>query len=110
MMNPGQGRNTHGRFVKTQLNRKAVGPEAECRPGGSVPLFLKQSKRSAKMKPRNTAVIRRRIDRRRIRNGVNGSYKEQQAQQPDDPFRFQIVLDGAKASPAAPSEPVLTLY
>lgn len=101
MMNPGQGRDTRGRFVKAQLNRKAIAPAAACRLRNPIPLLFEQRRGPAKMKCGNTAMRRRWIDRRRIWDGVNGSNEEQQAKQPYGPFRFQIVLDGAKASPCS---------
>lgn len=80
MMNPGQGRDARGRIVKAQLNRKTIARAAACGPRNPIPLLFEQRRGSAKMKKcGNTAMRRRRIDRRRIRNGVNGSNKEQQA-------------------------------
>jgi len=45
------------------------------------------------------AAAARRVNRRRVRNGVHGGNKEQQAQQPNGGFEFQIALEQGVAIP-----------
>ena len=48
-----------------------------------------------------TPVAARRIDRRRVRDRVDGSDKEQQTHQPDGIFIFQRVLEQEETIPLA---------
>lgn len=72
------------------------------RSGRDDPFFFQQRKRSANVKSGNSvAVAVRRVDRRRVRDRVDGGDKEQQTEQPDGVFAFQRVLEQEKAIPLA---------
>jgi hypothetical protein len=65
-----------------------------------VPLLFQQRKNSADVKCGNSAAVAgRRVNRRRIRNRVDGGDKEQQADQPNGIFMFQSALEKLEASP-----------
>ena len=49
----------------------------------------------------SAAVAVRRVDRRRVRDRVDGGDKEQQTEQPDGILMFQRVLEQEKAIPLA---------
>lgn len=99
MMNSGQGRNAHGPFVQGQADGKPVAQDASSRGKASIPLLFEQSECTAQMKWGNVDVVRRRIDRRRIRDSVNGRDEQQQTDKAYGPFRSQIVLNEAEACP-----------
>ena len=99
MMNSGQGRNAHGPFVQGQADGKTVALDASSRGKASIPLLFEQSECTAQMQWGNINVLRGRIDRRRIRDGVDGRDEQQQTDKAYGQFRSQIVLNEAEACP-----------
>jgi hypothetical protein len=97
-VNQGQSTYSDGPVVESQPKRKPVQLIAPKQTGRGQPVFFQQRKRSANVKGGNSAAVAAGwVDRWRIRDGVNGCDKEQQAEQPDGIFALQSVPESEAA-------------
>jgi hypothetical protein len=97
-MNQRPGANTDGFSIETKTKPKPNHLNAPGRTGRREPFLFEQRKGSAKMQGGDSAAVAARgIDRRRVRDRVDGGDKEQQTDHPNGVFLFQSTLEQEKA-------------
>jgi hypothetical protein len=111
-LNQRQGANTDGFSIETKTKPKPNHLNAPGGIGRREPFLFEQRKGSANMQGGDsTAVAARGIDRRRVRDRVDGGDKEQKAKQQYGVFVSQSVLELEEAViPSAPHFSARTFY